>query len=300
MAHAAPSNSPELGERIAEIAQDYRDKRPALSLEACNGLVLDILDDAGVSMKGRVSTLWDRANDYKWTHRRTHPSPGDLVFFHRTYDSNRNGKIDDRWTHIAVVIAVDENGTIDMVHRATSGIKPLRMNLHHPDTHRVDKVIHNDYLAARGYGHSNERLAGQLFAGFATVASSSQRAPAMDTPVPPVRSTSTRPRRIVPVTPRQWSELPASTRRATLKGRSLNRRQLNTLSCEQLWAVRNAVFARHGYAFASQRARRFFDRLPWYTRRPDIDSSTVSHHLTPADRQTITAVIHHETKHHCP
>ena len=158
-------------------------------MEACNGLVQDILADAGITMKGRVDSLWEQSRTRGWTHQRKVPRPGDLVFWHRTYDRNRNGRVDDRFTHIGVVIRVDSNNTIHMVHRSSKGIRPVRMNLHHPDTYRNGDMVYNDYLAANGYGKKDERLSGQLFAGFATLRSTTEFQSIPRTPVKPAVAT---------------------------------------------------------------------------------------------------------------
>jgi probable lipoprotein NlpC len=44
------------------------------------------------------------------------PAPGDLVFFHDTYDRNRNGAADDPLTHVGVV-EWTEDGTVVFIHR---------------------------------------------------------------------------------------------------------------------------------------------------------------------------------------
>ena len=169
------------GDAISNIAAHYLERKPRLTMEACNGLVLDILSDAGITMKGRVDSLWAQSRNNGWTHQRKTPQPGDIVFWHRTYDRNRNGRVDDQFTHIGVVISIDAQKTALIVHRGSKGIRPLRMNLHYPDTYKQGDAIFNDYLAASGYGRKDERLSGQLFAGFATIGANATRTIAQTT-----------------------------------------------------------------------------------------------------------------------
>ena len=106
-------------------------------------------------------------------HRRRIPRVGDLAFFDDTYDRNQNGIADDELTHIAVVTAVDDQGTITLAHGGTSaGRSTILMNLRFPDVHRDQAGMElNGYLRAarkdepRAVGH----LTGELWRGFATV-----------------------------------------------------------------------------------------------------------------------------------
>jgi hypothetical protein len=92
------------------------------------------------------------------------PQPGDLAVFHDTYDRNRDGKWNDRFTHIAVVEAVDWP-RVTLLHRGGTGVARLKMNLEAP----ADRA-ENSILRKRERGRARGRdLAGQLFAGFGTV-----------------------------------------------------------------------------------------------------------------------------------
>ena len=152
------------GARVADSAVWYLKNRPLTNRRDCSGLVEDVLSRAGVDVHGNSRTLWEDAKrDGRLVNK---PRPGDLAFFDRTYDANRNGKVDDRLTHVE--IAIEPGGTVVMVHRGSGRIQALRMNLGAPATHRLGEQVLNDYLAAPGYGLQNSpRLAGQLFCGFA-------------------------------------------------------------------------------------------------------------------------------------
>ncbi len=90
--------------------------------------------------------------------------PGDLVFFHNTYDRNRNGARDDRFTHVALVEAVDADGTVHYAHYASGRVKRGILNPRRPDTARDPDSgkVWNSFLR-RGGG---KVLAGQLFHRF--------------------------------------------------------------------------------------------------------------------------------------
>jgi CHAP domain len=63
------------------------------------------------------------------------PSPGDLVFWDNTYDRNGDGLWNDPLTHVGMVVAVSDEGTISYVHHNyRRGIVLAHMNLQKPDT----------------------------------------------------------------------------------------------------------------------------------------------------------------------
>jgi hypothetical protein len=100
------------------------------------------------------------------------PRPGDLVFFDDTYDRNRDGRRNDRLSHVGIVEEVREDGTVVFVSRLSRTIRRDRMHLGVPDAHRAaDGRVLNDHLRRRRRGEpaSAATLAAQLFAGFGTL-----------------------------------------------------------------------------------------------------------------------------------
>jgi len=93
------------------------------------------------------------------------PAPGDLVFFHDTYDRNRDGELGDLWTHVALVEAVDGD-QVWILHRGGKGIIRLKMNLAQPH----DEATNDPVRSRNGRDPAGTRyLTGELFAGYGAV-----------------------------------------------------------------------------------------------------------------------------------
>lgn len=143
----------------------------------CSGLVLGIYASVGVSLRGMaqpgdnaVTALYRFARSHGRVFTSGTPSPGDLVFFHDTYDQNGDGLVDDGLTHVALVEAVEDDGTVLIIHRVRRGVMRYRMNLRHPELRadpRSGRPL-NDYLRGSS-GNARPVLTGQLFATFGAV-----------------------------------------------------------------------------------------------------------------------------------
>jgi hypothetical protein len=66
-------------------------------------------------------------------------------------------------------------------------------------------------------------------------------------------------------------------------GKLLQGHELMNLGCEDLWALRNWVYARHGYDFTTSRAKSYFSAFSDYHRNPRCTKDTVSRYLGGAD-----------------
>ncbi|TVQ91651.1 MAG: YARHG domain-containing protein [Deltaproteobacteria bacterium] len=285
-----PAWSASTGDEIAEVALRYRDQRPKLRIEACNGLIEDVLRDSGYEIRGNVRTLFATMKDAGWVHRRKVPHPGDVVFFDNTYDSNRNGKQDDPLSHVAIVTSVDEDGTVHMVHRGSKGIRPLLMNLHHPSERRAeDGKVLNSWLGQPGYAKEGKRLSGELWRAFATP--HTQEEPEQTrrtTPTPPPVATSA-PHASLPMALTDDAFVRA------FSGQRLRPRHLDGRSCAELWFLRNAIFARHGYPFQNPAVRQIFADVPAY--RPKALSPTqITKRLKRRDRRNLDAIMERERR----
>lgn len=138
----------------------------------CSGLVravysplgIDLFEVSGPGMSGS-EMIYHYIEAHGELHRRKRPQPGDIAFFHDTYDRNGNGRRDDKFTHVALVETTQEDGTIILIHTLNSGIKRTRMNLYHPDEKydpETGELLNDELRRTR----SGEDLAGELFVAF--------------------------------------------------------------------------------------------------------------------------------------
>jgi hypothetical protein len=130
----------------------------------CSGFVLSVLRDAGVQLSLRPAR--SRSESLFVASRRVRaPRPGDLAFFHHTYDRDRNGRADDPYSHVALVEAV-EGRSVLLLHRSSRGIERVRMDPSRPSDRRANDPVRH---ARRDDPRGTRRLAGELFAGYGAV-----------------------------------------------------------------------------------------------------------------------------------
>ncbi len=173
---------------IVAAAQGFVGKR-TLEVEGqrfrydCSGLVEAVMAASGGDYAGSSAMMYERAQGEGALRRRRRLSPGDLVFFDDTYDRDGNGRRDDPLSHVALVEAVAPDGTATLIHLSSRGVVRIRMNLQEPDLHSgpTGEVL-NDYLRAKkaGDGPRTRYLAGELWAGTATLAPETRRGRADD------------------------------------------------------------------------------------------------------------------------
>lgn len=137
----------------------------------CSGFVSAVyeaegvqLDKAGVSADSGTETIYRSLKAWGRLVPDRQVRPGDLAFFHNTWDRNGNKLRDDRFTHVALVERVGADGTIDLLHFASGKVKRDVMNLRHRRTARDPDTgdTLNSYLR-RGGG---KVLTGELFFRF--------------------------------------------------------------------------------------------------------------------------------------
>jgi hypothetical protein len=148
--------------RIVERAQRYLGQ--AFSGD-CSSFVRRVMREADVDL-GPLPSASSMSESLHLVSRTVRtPQPGDLVFFHDTYDRNRDGKLGDRWTHVALVEAVDGD-EVRILHRGGKGIIQLRMNLARPH----DEAGNDPVRAKRRDDPPGTRyLTAELFAGYGSV-----------------------------------------------------------------------------------------------------------------------------------
>jgi probable lipoprotein NlpC len=98
------------------------------------------------------------------------PRPGDMVFFHDTYDRNRNGQVDDPFTHVGIVERV-EDGTVTFLHRAGRGVVRSALTLDRPDQARDagGRELNSALRDKRPRLSGVPSLAGELFQGYGRI-----------------------------------------------------------------------------------------------------------------------------------
>lgn len=95
--------------------------------------------------------------------------PGDLIFWDNTYDRNRNGRLDDPLSHVAIVERVEADGTIHYLHRGSRGVTVGYLNLARPEQQRDEtgKPVNSGVRQRRPGDPPGARyLASQLFVAF--------------------------------------------------------------------------------------------------------------------------------------
>ena len=159
--------------RIADAARWYLDHPTTGFRSDCSGFVEAVTARAKVPRKGSTRDLWSQMESLGATHRRSRPSPGDLVFFDNTYDRDGDGRTDDPLTHLGVVIAIAADGTVTFAQDGTSkGRSTMRLNMAHPHEARgPDGEVWNDALRARRDSDppGTHYLTAELVRGFAAV-----------------------------------------------------------------------------------------------------------------------------------
>lgn len=101
----------------------------------------------------------------------TRPVIGDLVFFHNTYDANRDGRNNDWYSHVGIVEEVHRNGTIVVLSYRNGQVVRDAMNLERKREHELNGQVINAQLRAntRQDPDYTQYLSGELFAGFGSV-----------------------------------------------------------------------------------------------------------------------------------
>lgn len=171
----------ELSLALARAGRHLLKYRPVGFRDDCSGFISAVVSRAGVPMNARVRQMWNIATTYGTSHFDPVPLIGDLVFFDNTYDADRNLRWDDPRSHVALVVDVEPDGTIIMVHNGGGNARSLiRMNLQQPHVYKdaTGKVL-NSVLRTRKWTDPAHAvyLTGEMWNGFATVEPDQQYLP---------------------------------------------------------------------------------------------------------------------------
>ncbi len=133
----------------------------------CSGTVMAVYYYAGIDLSrdfaeytgGGVSRIYQYLKDKNLIYYTDDPSPGDIIFWDNTFDSNNDGKRNDRLTHMGIVVNVSEDGTVTYLHEHyRKGIIFESMNLKSPDDPEK-----NSAMRMRGTGMEGGWLASHLY-----------------------------------------------------------------------------------------------------------------------------------------
>jgi hypothetical protein len=165
------------GDDVAKAAGYYVGKRVLTCAGEqyrydCSGLVNVIYRRAGLDIgKYNAAMMWQLAKEHDVLRTRGEPLPGDVVFFDNTYDRNKDGRLNDELTHVAVVESMADDGTATMVHKGSKGVVRITMNLRNPGERRgPEGEDWNAWLRVRKSGDSKDTpyLSGELYVGHAS------------------------------------------------------------------------------------------------------------------------------------
>jgi len=98
------------------------------------------------------------------------PRPGDLVFFKDTYDRNRDGLLDDPFTHMGIVERV-EDGTVTFLHRGGRAVARGVLTRERPDARRDEagRVLNTPLRDKHPRIAGAPVLAGELFLAYGRI-----------------------------------------------------------------------------------------------------------------------------------
>ncbi|ABC83764.1 NlpC/P60 family protein [Anaeromyxobacter dehalogenans] len=143
-----------------EVLEAARARVGARTRLDCSGYVLAALRAAGLTP--RLGPARSRSEAlYRASRPVERPRPGDLVFFHDTYDRDRNGRAGDRFTHVGLVEAV-EGDAVTILHRG-GRVERIRMDLTRPSDPEANDPVR---VARRRDARGTRYLAGELFAAY--------------------------------------------------------------------------------------------------------------------------------------
>lgn len=146
----------------------------------CTGVVQALYWGAGIDLVGPLSRysgngvarLYAFLDEMELLKGGVNPLPGDLVFWDDTYDKNENGKVDDPFTHVGMVVSIDSAGNLEYIHHNyRKGIVLEWMNPRTPSVYtRVEDgktVIVNSPMRMRGSPEYDKTLSGELVRSWA-------------------------------------------------------------------------------------------------------------------------------------
>lgn len=141
----------------------------------CTGVVLAIYYHAGIDLSREfskytgngVARIYKHLDERKLLYLTKSPAPGDIIFWDNTYDRNGDGRENDEFTHVGMVVHVSAEGALFYIHlNYAKGIILEEMNLRRPDVHMDGATIVNAPMRMRSAPKSPRWLASHLTRSF--------------------------------------------------------------------------------------------------------------------------------------
>jgi hypothetical protein len=316
-AWAAEACSAEL---IAHVAVDYLEGRQPRRPD-CSGLSSEILENAGCEgFSGSVAELLAMADQRGLLVDPAGPlEVGDLLILDYTYIKGDAGtRLAYPGSHTALVIDGDADVGWTALHYSTTRRGPARLRidpLHPSDRGR------NDQVAMPGHPPLDHLLlSGELLGAVARLAvdvedstcSADVPEPAHEEPLLPPPSPAGEVVLASAVATRSPARMRRASRRAArarrqlspasspttelrlqvqvIEGQLLDEGQLVGLGCQELWVLRNSIFAVKGFAFRTDRAQHHFGQQAWYERDPAVHIGNAWELLGEVDRRNVQLI----------
>jgi len=178
-------------EKLVEYALKFnghiRVKKNKKFRNDCSGFVRSVYDNFDIELyntskvkKGKkwlngTEIIYNFVKDNGKVFKKGKPNVGDIIFFDNTTDRNRDGRVNDKFTHIAIIVKVNKNGTIHYIHKSNRGINIQKLNLRHSNKayikHGKKKIKVNSYLRKRRKNDKRNTpyLSSQLFRSFGSL-----------------------------------------------------------------------------------------------------------------------------------
>lgn len=91
-----------------------------------------------------------------------------------------------------------------------------------------------------------------------------------------------------------YSNAGASTYLWPTDARQITISDLSSMNQDTIAAIRNEIYARHGYSFTTERWQTYFSNKTWYHRNSNVTSDTVNNYLSSLEKKNIATITSYE------
>ena len=137
------------------------------------GAVLGSVEHADALPRDSMSGLYKTLRNQGLSFETESPEVGDLVFFHNTFDANKDGRNNDWYSTCGVVTSVGVGEVIEFVAPVNGKVGTFSLTIGRPEVRRDESSQQtlNSFLRSKSLSDPEytQYLAGELFAGFASL-----------------------------------------------------------------------------------------------------------------------------------